>query len=170
MFEQENLQGWNISHIVSSWHRGLGKENAAVAPSLAFKHRVENLPKKNQRWRLGEGWGERKILGGSVSFQSMAMGFRNNKYNLQTMLITVLWLVWCRKCLLRGKNDCGLVNSRQFSLYDLGKALSGPLVQLESGTRVNLNALSTLKNVYNEGLDFHIIWKKFWGYCKDLSE
>lgn len=33
MFEQENLQGWNISHIVSSWHRGLGKANAAIPPS-----------------------------------------------------------------------------------------------------------------------------------------
>lgn len=49
MFEQGNLQGWNISHIVSSWHRGLGKENAAIAASLAFKFkcRVEHSPEKS---------------------------------------------------------------------------------------------------------------------------
>lgn len=57
MFEQENLQGWNISHIVSSWHRGLGKENAAVAPSLAFKHRVENLTWKKTAMKTGRGLG-----------------------------------------------------------------------------------------------------------------
>lgn len=52
MFEQENLQGWNVSHIVSSWHRGLGKGNAAMAPREAFKHGVETSP---GRW---QGWGE----------------------------------------------------------------------------------------------------------------
>lgn len=50
MFEQENLQGWNISHIVSSWHRGLGKANTAIPPHSAFQHRVGN-PGKAQ----GEG-------------------------------------------------------------------------------------------------------------------
>lgn len=70
MFEQENLQGWNISHIVSSWHRGLGKENAAVAPSLAFKHRVENLPKKtsDEDWERVGGRG-RSSGGQSLSSQ-----------------------------------------------------------------------------------------------------
>lgn len=63
----------------------------------------KTYPEKNsdEDWeRVG---GRGRSLGGSVSFQSMAMGFSNNKYNLQTMLITVLWFVWCRKCLLRKK-------------------------------------------------------------------
>jgi len=55
MFEQENLQGWNISHIVSFWHHSLGKEKAAIAPSLAFKfkRRVENLPRKKTAIKTG---------------------------------------------------------------------------------------------------------------------
>lgn len=60
MFEQENLQGWNISHIVSSWHYGLGKESAAAAPSLVFK-----FPwRKKTVLKTGRGLrGERRILG-----------------------------------------------------------------------------------------------------------
>jgi len=62
-----------------------------------------------------------------------------------------------RKTFTEGKTTvCGLVNSWYFSLYDLGKALSGLLMQLESGTRVSLNALSPPKTLSDEGLDFHI--------------
>lgn len=47
MFEQENLQGWSISHIISSWHRDLAKAHAAMA--LSFKHSVETSPGKQQQ-------------------------------------------------------------------------------------------------------------------------
>lgn len=169
MFEQENLQGWNISHIVSSWHCGLGKENAAVAPSLAFKFkcRVEYLPGKKQWWRRGEGWGQKVILGVVSLFQAGRMWFGNNKYSPQTVLITMLWFVWQWKRLLRGKKDfvgCWIPDS--FPLYDLGKGLSGPLMQLKSGTRVNLNALSPPKQIGDEGrLGLSYFLKKIIGYC-----
>lgn len=43
-------------------------------------------------------------------------------------------------------------------------------MQLESGTRVNLNALFAPKDLHDEGLDFHILLKNFPGYCKGISE
>lgn len=61
MFEQENLQGWNISHIVSSWHCGPGEENAAIALSLVFECKSGKvLWKKKTVMKTGRGLGEEK--------------------------------------------------------------------------------------------------------------
>lgn len=52
-----------------------------------------------------------------------------------------------------------------FPLCDLGKGLSGPLMQLKSGTRVNLNALSQPKQIGDEGrIGLLYILKKIIGY------
>lgn len=69
MFEQENLQGWNISHIVSSWHRGLGKENSAITASLASEceHRVGNPGKAQGEQQRAGG---REDLSGGQSLSS----------------------------------------------------------------------------------------------------
>jgi len=87
MFEQENLQGWSISHIISSWHHGLAKARAAMALSGAFKHSMETSPGKGQQGRE----------------------------HPQTLLGVVLWTASLRKHLQRELNVCGLVHSRRFS-------------------------------------------------------